>query len=150
MEEVGHFLRAVGGVELDDEAECVGVVLRMDVAEVAGVLDRLHEPDGLEILFSCLVGLINASPIFSANSCSSAADLSLLDRIGLGVRGVLFGHHPLVERERPRRRGFAAAATARGGSEHDDRREQEDEALQDARSYDADARDSSARRRVRP
>ena len=110
----------------------MGVVSRMRVAEVAGVVDRLDEPDGLEILLVLLGRVDERIAHLLDELLLVGGRLPLLDRIGLGARGILFGHHPLVERERPRRRGRTAVTAARGDTEHHDRREKEDQSLQDA------------------
>ena len=99
------------------------VVPRMRVAEVAGVADRLHEPDRLEILVLLLARVDERIAHLVRELLDVGGRLPLLDRIGLGVWGVLLGHDPLGERERSRRGGRTAVVAARGDTEHQDRRE---------------------------
>src|SRR4051812_13524100 len=104
----------------------------MRVAEVAGVADRLHEPDGLETLPVLLARVDERIAHLLDELLLVGGRLPLLHRVGLGTRGVLFGHYTLGERERTGRGGLVAPATAGGEPKHRTRGEREEESFQEA------------------
>src|SRR5215208_1573726 len=114
----------------------------MRIAEVAGVADRLHEPDRLEMLVLFLARVDERIAHLVRELLDVGGRLPLLDRIGLGVRGILFGHHALREREGACRGSLAVPAIAGGEPEYRERGERQEERFQESRSYVAPARDS--------
>src|SRR6185312_13560059 len=117
----------------------------MHVAEIARVANRLHEAERPERGL-LLIGWIDERVAHRVRErLLVGSDLPLLDGVGLGARGVFLGHHSLVEGERPRRGGLAAPTATGGQARKGDRDQDEENALQDAGSYDANDADSRVR-----